>query len=585
MSTIPDDTVREVRERADIVSVVADYVSLRKSGTNFQGLCPFHGEKSPSFNVNPGRGIFHCFGCGVGGDVYAFIMRVEGLVFPEAVKFLAKRVGITIEDRPLTPVEKRRVDEKELCYRVTELAAQFYRNVLVEGAAGEPGRSYLARREVAAETAAAYRLGYAAEGWDALVRHLEKSGVQLEMAEKLGLIRRKERGGYYDLFRNRLLFVIADSQGRPIGFGGRVLDDSLPKYINSPESPIYHKSDVLFGLDLAKPAMREQGAAIVVEGYFDHLALFQAGVKNAVATCGTALTPSHLKLLQRYAGKAYTLFDADSAGKKATFRAMELFLEESFPAYVVELTAGEDPDSFLRKEGGSAFAERLKRALPIFEYFYRDLVKQAAPGGIEGRVKVVEELAPRLAKIDNQVERELYTKEIARVLGINEGVLRKRVGGAPLSPAELAPRREPKKMGVGPEEMLLSLMGKYPEVAGRVREYGAARLFQPELVGVAEAIISQVLAGNGIDWPQLLDSVDSVEEKSRLAAFLLNDVQLEDMDPNKAFEQCRMSLERAGLKGLKALTRELAQVDPDSERYRELLQQIDLLRTKKSQLN
>ena len=495
MSMIPDDKVSEVRERASILEVVSDYVSLRKSGANYQGLCPFHGEKTPSFNVNPAKGIFHCFGCGVGGNAFSFIMKIEGLAFPEAVKFLAKRVGVTIEERPPTPQEKRRLDEREALYRVNDLAADFYRRVLTKDAAGEAGRRYLERRGVDAATAEAYRLGFAPDRWDALTRHLEQKKVPLEAAETLGLIRRKEGGGYYDTFRNRLLFTIADIQGRPIGFGGRVLDDTLPKYINSPESPIYRKSEVLFGVNLARQAMREQGAAIVVEGYFDHLALHQAGVHHAVATCGTALTGEHLKLLQRYAGRVYTLFDSDSAGSKATCRAMDLFLGGALPAFVVELPQGEDPDSFLKKEGSGAFADRIAKARPIFEWFFRYTLQGADTGTVEGKVAVVEALAPHLKKIDNPVERDLYLREIARVLGVNERTLARKVGGAAVAAAEFSRQRERKRSGTITEDMLLALMGKYPEVAGKVAEYGVANLFPEGLVPVAEAIIAQAAGG------------------------------------------------------------------------------------------
>lgn len=269
---IPDDKINEVRERASILEIVSDYVSLRKSGANYQGICPFHGEKTGSFNVNPARGIFHCFGCGVGGNAISFIMKIEGLSFPEAVKFLAKRVGVIIEERPRTATEKRQSDERELLYRINEQAAKFYRRLLLGDPAGEAGRRYLEQRGVDSATSEAYAIGYAADKWDSLTKHLEQQRVPLDLAEKLGLIKRREGGRYYDAFRNRLLFVIADMHGRPIGFGGRVLDDSLPKYINSPESPIYHKSEVLFGLNLAKHAMREKGNGIIVEGYFDHLA-------------------------------------------------------------------------------------------------------------------------------------------------------------------------------------------------------------------------------------------------------------------------------------------------------------------------
>ena len=584
---IPDDKVNEVRERASILEVVSDYVSLRKSGANFQGLCPFHGEKTPSFNVNPGRGIFHCFGCGVGGNAFSFIMKIEGLSFPEAVKFLAKRVGVPIEDRPPTPQEKRRQDEREALYRVNEQAADYYRRVLVKEPAGEAGRRYLELRGVDEATAEAYRLGFAPDRWDGLTRYLEQKKAPMDAAETLGLIRRKEGGGYYDTFRNRLLFTISDIQGRLIGFGGRVLDDSLPKYINSPESPIYRKSEVLFGINLAKQAMREQEGVIVVEGYFDHLALHQAGVHHAVATCGTALTGEHLKLLQRYAGKVFTLFDSDSAGAKATCRAMELMLGGALPAFVIELPQGDDPDSFLKKEGSAAFADRVTKARPMFEWFYRYVIQGASTGTVDGKVQVVEELAPRLKKIGNPVERDLYVREIARVLGINERALTRKIGGAAVAADEFSRQRATKKSGTTTEDMLLALMGKYPEVAGKVADYGPANLFPIGLLPVAEAIIAQSGAEAGIDWGLILDRVASPEERSRLASLFVDERHLEEIDPAKAFEQCRQTRERALLKeeDPKALQRELAQLDPDSERFVEVLKKLDDLRNRKSQLS
>lgn len=584
MSMIPDDKVNEVRERVSIVEVVADYVSLRKSGANYQGLCPFHGEKTPSFNVNPARNIFHCFGCGVGGNPFTFIMKMEGLTFPEAVKFLAKRVGVAIEERLPTPQEKRRLDEREALFRINELAAEFYRRLLREEPAGEPGRRYLERRGVDEATAEAYRLGFAPDRWDALTRYLEQKRVPLDTAETLGLVRRREGGGHYDTFRNRLLFTIADAQGRPIGFGGRVLDDTLPKYINSPESPIYRKSEVLFGVNLARQAMREHAGAIVVEGYFDHLALYQAGVRHAVATCGTALTGEHLRLLQRYAGKVYTLFDSDSAGRKATCRAMELFFDGALPAFVVELPAGEDPDSFLKKEGSGAFAERLAKARPIFEWFFRHLVHETDTGSVEGKVKVVEELTPYLKKITNPVERDLYLREISRLLGVNERALAKKAGGVAVAAAEFSPKQEKKRSGTGTEDMLLALMGKYPEVAAKVAEHGVANLFSPDMMPVAEAILGQVQSGNDVEWGLILDQVGSPEERSRLAALFVRDEHLEGINALKMFDELRNSREKQSLSLIGELKKELLREDPGTSRYRELLEQIDALRNKKSQL-
>lgn len=588
MSIIPDDKVREVRERAPILEIISEYMSLRKSGANYQGLCPFHSEKTSSFNVNPARGIFHCFGCGAGGNVVTFVMRMEGLSFPQAVKLLAKRVGVDIPERQLTRDEKLKVDEQEQQYRINELAGEFYRRVLESDEAGGAGRGYLERRGVDREIAATYRMGFAPEGWDNLGKFLQRKGVAPEQAEKLGLLRKREgRDGYYDTFRNRLLFTIADIHGRTIGFGGRVMDDSLPKYINSPESLVYRKSEVLFGLDLAKKGMREKGSAIIVEGYFDHLALYRAGYTNVVATCGTALTPQHLKLLRRYAERAYMLFDGDEAGRKATVRSMELFLEEGFPAKVVEVPSGDDPDTFIRREGGAAFEPLLEKALPIFEFFYRGLMQTLDTRGVEGKVAFVNEVSPRLQKIADPVERGLYEKEICRAIGIDQAMLQKKVG-IPAAPPRSAQRPQAgpaqKRAGSATEDVLLTLMAKFPEVVQKVREHGAEKLFAGNHLAVAEAILAQTEQGD-LDLPQILEQIESPEERARLFSLFVEDAHLEDMNALKAFEQCLRSMERGALKGGgKTLARELATVDPDSPRYFEILAELERLRNKKSKL-
>jgi len=588
MSIIPEDKINEVKERASILEIVSDYVSLRKAGANYQGICPFHGEKTGSFNVSPARGIFHCFGCGVGGNAITFVMKMEGISFPEAVKFLAKRVGVIIEDRPQTPSEKRRSDEKELLYRINEQAAKFYRRLLLNDPAGEKGRQYLEQRGVDSATSEAYRIGFAPDKWDSLTRYLEQQKAPLEVAEKLGLIKRSEGGRYYDAFRNRLLFVITDLHGRPIGFGGRVLDDSLPKYINSPESPVYRKSDVLFGLNMSRHAIREKGNGIIVEGYFDHLALYQAGIKNVIATCGTALTAGHIKLLKRYAGKVYTLFDGDNAGRKATLRSMELFLDEALPASVIELPTEDDPDSFLKRAGKDSFADHQARAKPIFEFFFTELLNRHDSSTVEGKVGIVEALTPGMMKIANPLEKELYIKEISRKLGVDLHQMRKKIGRLPVSGADLVaqPGKNRLNKSNSSEETLISLMGKYGSVIKRIREDGAANLFSPDLLPVAEAIINQSVADSGVDYAQILEQVGSEEERGRLAAIFMNDDHLEEIDADKAFEQCRISRNRARLKANDAreLKLELARLDSDSERYWEILKELDVLRNRKSQL-
>ena len=582
---IPEEKVAEVRERAPILEVVADYISLKRSGANYQGLCPFHGEKTPSFNVNPARGIFHCFGCGEGGNVFAFIMKMEGISFPEAVTLLAKRVGVVIDERPLSGAEKRRQDEREQLVRISGLAGAYYARVLQKEAGAEIGRRYLDERGVRPEIVEPYRLGFATERWDGLVGYLEQHRVSLEAAEKLGLIRKRSSGsGYYDLFRNRLIFTIANVHGQPIAFGGRVLDDSLPKYINSPESPIYHKSEILYGIDLAKQSMRESRKAIIVEGYFDHLALYQAGITNVVASCGTALTAGHVQLLKRYAERVYLLFDADSAGKKATFRAMELLLDAHLPASVIELPAGDDPDSFLRREAREAFLAQMAKARPVLDYFVRDLMQQADVGAIAGKVAVIDTLVPLLQKLTDPVEQDLYLREVARLLAIDLRTLQRKLGQQVSATAARPAGTGERRAVTRPEETLLMLMGRYREVVGLAGDFGLERLFGPELLPAARALAAST--GDVTDWILVLEQLEEPALRQRLAGLAVDDYHLEELDPAKAFADCCRAIEKQSIQHLdaKALRQELARLDSDSPRYWEILRALDALRNKKSQL-
>lgn len=580
---IPDEKIAEVRERAGIVEVISDYIPLKKSGANFQGLCPFHGEKTPSFNVNPGRGIFHCFGCGVGGNAVTFVMKMEGLSFPEAVKLLAKRVGVEIEERLPTASEVRRRSQKEEQLKIIALAAEYYYSrLLLNDPECSAARSYLAGRGIGAEIFASYRLGYASERWDGLATFLKQKGVSLEQVEALGLIKRKNSGGgYFDLFRGRLMFTIADVHGQPIGFGGRVLDNSLPKYINSPESPLYQKSDVLFGADLAKQSMREERSAVIVEGYFDHLALYMAGVRNVVATCGTALTKGHLQLLRRYAEKVYLLFDSDGAGRKATLRAMELLLSEQMQCFVIELPEGDDPDSYLVKHSAEEFTELMKKSRPALDYYLRELVSKEDTGTVAGKKAVVDQFKPFLQKLTDPVERGLYLRELARLLSIEVRALGMENRAAePKEQKGSAPR-----VVVGSAESLVALLFLYPAIAAEFRSLGTEKLLPPGLREAAAKIIEASLKGGSIESTDLLEpDGDGINV---LAALLIDDAHLADIDPYKAHHDFRKALERESMKMLdaKSLRRELLQLDSDSPRYWEILATLNDLRNRKSQLS
>ena len=416
---ISEAKINEVRDQTDIVELISQYVSLKRSGANHMGLCPFHSEKSPSFSVNAARQFFHCFGCGVGGDVFSFLMQTEGLTFPDAVRRLAERSGIDLQERILSPEEELRQRQRDRLCRVNDVAAAYFHQLLMEHPAGAVARNYMKGRGYGRKAAGEYQIGFALDSWDGLKRHLEEQGIAAADARTLGLIRPGKQGrGDYDLFRGRLMFPVCDLSGQIVAFAGRVLDDSKPKYINSPESPIYHKGRVLFGLYQARQAMRKSGEVLLVEGYFDQLALFRAGFPQVVATCGTALTVEHARILKRYVQRVVLLFDQDKAGKQATFKAMTVLQEEGLPAAVIELPGGDDPDSFIQREGGEAFRLRLEKARSVMDLFIDDLLT-AAGTGIEQKVRAAEKIVEQISGLSSELEQDLYLKELAQRSGID----------------------------------------------------------------------------------------------------------------------------------------------------------------------
>lgn len=582
---IPEDKVREVAERLSIVEVVSDYVQLRRAGANYTGLCPFHAEKTPSFNVNPAREIFHCFGCGAGGNAFSFIMRIEGLSFPEAVKLMARKAGIEIEERQLSHAEKQAQDERQAFQRINELTTGYYRSILEQKPEGAIARDYLEKRAATGEVAEAYRLGFAPDRSDGLVQHLRSNGINLESALKLGVVRKSERG-WYDQFRNRLMFPIRDTKGNVIAFAGRVLDASLPKYINSPESPLYHKSSVLFGMDMALPTIRTENSVIIVEGYFDHLALYRAGIRNVVATCGTALTATHTSLIKRHAAKVYMLFDSDAAGRKATVRSMELFMEQRLPAYVISLPSGEDPDSFLAGNPVESFRTCLEKARPAFDFYVRSLLAQTPPDSVDSKVRIIDELLPRFKKIADPIERDLYEKEICRLLGITVHAFRKRMGGMELTSRDAGGDQGQADQRNDPtQETLLALICSYPEARTEVARSGIDNLFEGDYLELAQLVLD-TLANNDDDQAlsHLLESIEAPGARVLLSRMLVSEARMADVNWRTALEDCIRAIEKKALRSIKNLTAQLRTVDPDSSEHTSLLHEINALRTRKSKL-
>lgn len=423
--TIPADAVEEVRRRNDIVEVVSSYVSLRKAGRNYVGLCPFHGEKTPSFTVNREKQIFYCFGCGEGGNVVTFVMKVNAMTFPEAIRHLASRAGVSLPERRLTAAEREKVSRREQIFEVNTLAEGYFRRSL-HSPAGERARAYLKNRGLKEETIETFRLGYSPEGWRNLRDFLASRRVKLELAEEAGLVVKGQKGGYYDRFRDRLIFPIHDTNGRVVAFGGRVIGEGEPKYLNSPESPVYVKGRILYGLGINREAVRREGYAIVVEGYLDLLTLWDRGIKNVVATLGTALTRDHVDLLRRFADGAAVVFDADEAGRKALSRSLGLFLAGGLPCRAVVLPEGYDPDDHVRAFGPEGFGELVAKARPAVEY-YIDTVFGTRGAVDMDRTRLRESLS-FLAAIENPVERNLFIRRIADRIGVDEVVLKREIG-------------------------------------------------------------------------------------------------------------------------------------------------------------
>jgi DNA primase len=414
----------EVRNSVNIVSLISEYVALKKRGRNYLALCPFHSEKTPSFNVNEEKQIFHCFGCGVGGDAFKFVSLLEHLSFPEAVELLAQRHGIALPTRQAAGEAQVGSDTATLRGAMAEASSYFHR-ALLESAEGRGALAYLQGRSVSEESIKKFQLGYSPAGGEALLQWLNKKGYSNQNLEDCGLTRVSEDGRRrYDAFRARIMFPITDIQGRVIAFGGRTLGDAQPKYLNSPETKLYNKSRNLFGLSFSREGIQKLDFATLVEGYMDFLIPFQCGITNVVASLGTSLTPQQVKLLSRYTREVVVSYDPDSAGIAATQRSLDLFLEEEFRVKVLQLPEGQDPDTFIRKAGVEQYRSRLKESTPYLDFVLETALRsQGVLDSPRKKIQVLNAVLPYLAKLPNAVERSDYVFRFARKLQIEDKLL------------------------------------------------------------------------------------------------------------------------------------------------------------------
>jgi DNA primase len=520
MAFIPEDKLLEIKDAAAIEEVVGQYVKLEQKGRNLLGLCPFHSETKPSFTVAPDKGIFYCFGCGVGGNVISFIMQYHRLSFPEAAQELARRYGIPLTLKELGPEGAQQAKKRTAAYEANAAAAAFYAATLAS-AAGQPGRDYLKKRGLTPEIIRAFQLGYAVDEWDALRRHFQGRGISLELAQEVGLLMPRDRGGYYDRFRQRIIFPIFDRQSRVIAFGGRIVGQGEPKYLNSPESLLYHKGRTLYGLPQAAAALRATGVALVVEGYMDLIALQVQGIGNVLATLGTALTREQVRLLKGLVSKVVLVYDGDAAGARAMKRAFPLFAQEKLAVRALPLPAGTDPDSYAQAHGVELFRTAWEAAQPWFSYLLEDLIITHGLD-IQGRVRILEELRPYFQAIQDPVEQDLWLKAASQRLGVDEAVLRKSLTSlAPISAARLDPRAS---LAVSLEKGVLRWVLAHPQaVSLEELEEWAGEFENQELKELLELIIGSYREHGRLDYGLLVQQATGETQRQHICALTLEE--------------------------------------------------------------
>lgn len=609
---IPEHLIAEVRDRTDIVEVVGRYVELRRAGSSHKGLCPFHDEKTPSFNVSPTRQFYHCFGCGESGDVFSFLQKIEGKPFYEVLRELADAAGVEIPKPKQSPEDQRRESEREQCYRLTALATEFFERAL-QSSVGRRAKAYLESRQIASRVAAEFRLGYAPPGWDALTKHLGHARAPAALAERLGLVGRRRSAPprqdaaeivhpdrHYDFFRDRLMFPILGPGDRTLGFSGRLLDPEAKerKYVNSPEGPIYHKSEVLYGLPQARPAIRRAERVLLVEGNLDVLAMAQQGFEETVAPLGTALTSRQAAILRRYAQEVIVAYDGDDAGRAAARKAAELLAGEPILSRVAVLPAGKDPADLVL-----ALPEQMRQIVdkaPAGRRFLIDRVANETGDTVEERVRAAERLAPILARIPGAVERDEYARLAADALGLRAAQMAQLLRGnrSGLRTEDALRRPADARAQFTPERRLvlalLALLVAHPHLALRAEQMGVASYIEEPLGRdlIRFAIESQTDSGV-VHSAALLARVPE-PERDRVARSLLSEAfgskEVGDtdatvaVDPSRAFDQIlvrfRLTRMEKDLKNLENEIHEAEQQDDMAARKDLILRRIRLSQEK-----
>ncbi|MFA5099835.1 MAG: DNA primase [Candidatus Omnitrophota bacterium] len=541
---IDEAILDEILGRADIVDIISAHIPLKKSGRNFKACCPFHREKTASFMVSADKQIYHCFGCGAGGNAFNFLMQYERMEFPEAVEFLAHKTGVILPERRSPSSESPGIVTQ--IYKINEIAAEFYGSAL-RSAAGKEAHRYLDKRGITPETARTFRLGLARDGWDDLARHLAVKKIDHGLAEKAGLLLAGQNRGYYDRFRNRIVFPISDARSNVLGFGARVLDQSLPKYINSPETPVYVKGNHLYGLDLAKEPVKEADRVVVVEGYLDCIMPYQAGMRNIVASLGTALTPNQARLLKRYTHNVCLVYDGDMAGQAASIRSLDIFIDEGINLTIAVLPQGLDPDSFVKKNGIGQFKDLVDHADTIFDYKLKFLTDRIRTDQVEGKARVIAEMLPTIARFKNAVMISEYIKKLSGILDVEEAALREeaRKVKTAVRPEGADTAAVYQKIAINPtEQLLIKLMLEETAVIDQLRDMIDPEDFQDSRTARIVQMMLDITADGKILSPNVIVNRLGSDDTMRLIceSTFLPDVP--DSEKKHVIEDCIHRLKR-----------------------------------------
>lgn len=524
----PEELIEEVRMKNDIVDVISGYVRLQKKGSSYFGLCPFHNEKSPSFSVSRGKQMYYCFGCGAGGNVFTFLMEYENFSFIEAVKFLADRAGVELPEMEYSKEAKEKADLRAMLLEINKAAAQYF-YVQLKSEQGKAAYTYLRNRELSDDTVKAFGLGYSNKYSNDLFQYLRKKGYSEDLIRQAGLINTDEKNGVYDKFWNRVMFPIMDVNNRVIGFGGRVMGDGKPKYLNSPETAIFDKSRNLYGLNRARTSRKPY--FLICEGYMDVISLHQAGFTNAVASLGTALTTGHASLIKRYVQEVYLTYDSDEAGTKAALRAVPILKEAGISAKVIRMDPYKDPDEFIKNLGAEEFEKRIGSARNGFLFSLEILAKDYDMESPEGKTAFFKETAKRLTGFEDELERNNYIEAVAKAYKVSEDSLQKLVTKTAISEGMAKPAARPRQASGGgkPKEngilvsqkILLTWMIEDEKLFGTIKRYISPEDFTEELYRtVAELLYEQY--GSGELNPAKILNHFTAEEEHREAASLFH---------------------------------------------------------------